>query len=117
MVQPDAPFELVADACTLPTAEQPLRLAEFDEVFRTRLVSIVVRDDQRLRLGLRGGPGTLSRVRDLAARETACCSFFTMRVEADGEDRIAWEIEVPAQRRDVLAALAERAAELSGVMR
>jgi hypothetical protein len=25
----------VPDACTLPTAEQPLRLAEFDELFAT----------------------------------------------------------------------------------
>jgi hypothetical protein len=70
----------VPTACTLPTAEQPLRVAEFDGLFAT-----VVRPPERT------GPTTLlvhlpaeaaSTIRDLVARETACCSFFSFDVRA-----------------------------------
>jgi hypothetical protein len=61
------------DACTLPTAERPLRLAEFDELFATSARS-VTRDAEGVRIHLVGAAGLRDRVRDLAERETACCT-------------------------------------------
>ena len=98
---------LVADSCTLPTAEQPLRLAEFDALFRDA-VREVEREDGVVRLRLAGPPGLLDRARDLTARESACCSFFDFRLSGTDADGVL-EVRVPPARRDVLAALADRA--------
>jgi len=57
------------DACTLPTVERPLRLAEFDGLFAS--VSDVHRPDaSHAVLTLAGSPGLAGRARDLAERET-----------------------------------------------
>jgi hypothetical protein len=83
----------VPEACTLPTAERPLRLAEFDDLFATAL-----RGQQRLSpttLRWRLAPSAEAAVRDLTARETACCSFFTFTVSLDGE-AVGVDVEVPA---------------------
>ena len=97
----------VPDACTLPTADRPLRLAEFDDLFAT-----AVRGQQRLsptRLRWRLNPAAEPRARDLTARETQCCSFFTFTfTTADGAVHV--DVEVPAAHVDVLDALAARAA-------
>jgi hypothetical protein len=97
-----------ADACTLPTAAQPLRLAEFDALFATAL-----RDVERVapeRLLLSFDPSVEVAVRDLLAREAACCSFIAFEVTpADGE--LLVEVAVPVAHRDVLDGLAVRAAE------
>ena len=98
-------------ACTLPTAERPLRLAEFDALFSSS-VRRVERDRHHVHLHLSGGPGLSERVRDLAARETECCSFFTFSV-AGPDDALILDVSVPAAYGDVLAALADRAQELS----
>jgi hypothetical protein len=95
------------DACTLPTTAQPLRLAEFDALFTAAL-----RDVERVapdRLLLSFAPRVEAEVRDLLARESACCSFFAFSVEA-GEDLLV-EVAVPERHRDVLDGLAVRAAE------
>ena len=107
------------DSCTLPTAEQPLRVAEFDELFATSL-----RDARPSANGapqarlLLGGDDTLpSRVQRLADAETSCCSFFTFtvtRLDAEkahptGETLVALDVEVPAAQADVLDALVRRA--------
>jgi hypothetical protein len=103
------------DACTLPTSEQPLRVAEFDDLFATslRAVERLPGSAVRARLLLGGDDGLADRAQRLADAETACCSFFTFRVEPqpalDAEAMVALEIEVPAARSDVLAALVERA--------
>jgi hypothetical protein len=92
----------VPTACTLPTAEQPLRVAEFDGLFAT-----VVRPPERT------GPTTLlvhlpaeaaSTIRDLVARETACCSFFSFDVRASesGTDVL---VRVPEEHAPVLDGL------------
>jgi hypothetical protein len=96
----------VPEACTLPTAEQPLRVAEFDALF-----SAALRDSNRpaptmLRL-LLDRPAEAA-ARDLAARETACCSFFTFAFdERDGQ--LVMTVTVPAAHIDVLDGLARRA--------
>ena len=99
------------EACTLPTAERPLRLAEFDALFAQN-VRGVERDGDTVRLRLSGEAGLLERARDLAERETACCSFFTFLIEGVDCDA-SMEVSVPPEHRDILNALAHRAVELS----
>ena len=102
------------DACTLPTAEQPLRLAEFDDLFAATLREAQARA-HRARLVLAGDAALPDRVRRLADAESACCSFFTVTVTvlgstgAPGQTVVALDIVVPPARTDVLAALVRRA--------
>ena len=103
----------VPQACTLPTAERPLRVAEFDEVF-TRAVRGAERTGQsRLRLDLDPAPGVAGRIAELAAAETGCCSFFAFTLTvADGS--LMLEVTVPPANAGVLDALASRVAGLPG---
>jgi hypothetical protein len=107
---------VVPDACTLPTAEQPVRLAEFDDLFATAVREVELLDPTHGRLHLTGPAGLAARVRDLAARETECCSFFTFTTSpqpaTDGEAAVL-NIEVPAAHADVLASLLRRANAVS----
>jgi len=106
----------VPDACTLPTAERPLRLAEFDDLFATAVRRVDSIGATHARLNLTGPAGLAARVRDLAARETDCCSFFTFTTAGepagDGE-AVVLDIEVPAAHADVLASLTLRANTVS----
>lgn len=102
---------LTTDACTMPTAERPLRLAEFDALFATSVRSIERRGND-VRLHLAGTEGLLERVRDLTACETSCCSFFTFTIEGTAQD-LTLDISVPPAHQEILDALAERARELS----
>jgi hypothetical protein len=111
------------EACTLPTAEQPLRVAEFDTLFAASLLDIErpAAAATRARLVLAGDADLHDRVQRLADAETACCSFFTFTLtplavgpsaDLGGRDAaavVALDIEVPAVRAGVLAALVERA--------
>jgi hypothetical protein len=97
----------VPQACILPTAERPGRAAEFDGLFATAL-----RGQQRLAptvLRWRLDPAAEPAARDLAGRETGCCSFFTFTFARAG-DAVQVDVEVPAPFAGVLDALAERAA-------
>ncbi len=102
------------DACTLPTAEQPLRVAEFDALFAAALREVRRPPGvaTRARLLLAGDGGLRDRVQKLADAETACCSFFTFTLTtlagADGTT-LALDIEVPSAYADVLAGLVIRA--------
>jgi hypothetical protein len=98
----------VPQACTLPTAEQPLRMAEFDEVFTRAVRGAERAGASRLRLDLDPVPGVAGRVAELAAAEAGCCSFFTFTLTvADG--RLMLEVTVPPAYTGVLDALAARA--------
>ena len=99
----------VPQACSLPTAEQPLRLAEFDELFASAVRGMERVDPLRVRLDLRPEPEVAARAADLVVRETACCSFFSFALGATG-GQLALDITVPAGHVDVLDALAARAA-------
>jgi hypothetical protein len=104
--------ELIDRSCTLPTAERPMRAAEFEGLFAERLIDKERVSPVRLRLRLRGGPGVAGRTRDLAARETACCSFFEFTVDDRVADVVVLDVAVPPSHApvlDALAALAERA--------
>ncbi|WFE53094.1 hypothetical protein [Micromonospora sp. WMMD1155] len=98
----------VPEACTLPSVQRPLRLAEFDDLFTTAL-----REQQRLsptHLRWRLDPSTEATARDLTDRESSCCSFFTFTITGDDTGTLRLDVQVPAAHVDVLDALAHRAA-------
>ncbi|SDU67099.1 thioredoxin family protein [Amycolatopsis keratiniphila] len=97
-----------AEACTLPSAEQPMRLAEFDELFAVSLLGVRREESDWLRLRLHGGAEVESRARDLAVREAECCSFFGFTVGRDG-DQVVVDVRVPADKEVVLDGLAAQA--------
>ena len=69
---------LAPEVCTLPTAERPLRVAEFE-----RLCTEGLRGQLRVsRVALRWflDPGWEAYARDLAAKESACCTFFSFTI-------------------------------------
>ena len=96
----------VSEACTLPTADRPFRLGEFDELFATSLKGASRVSPTVLRWFL--DPGSEMVARDLAVRETECCSFFTFAFSSLG-DMLIVDVEVPATQVLVLDALAARA--------
>jgi hypothetical protein len=96
--------------CTLPTAERPLRVAEFDELFANALRGQARPGPTHLRLLLDGSVEVEATTRDLTARETACCSFFTFTTTRTPDGRVRLDVEVPASRTEVLDAIATRAA-------
>lgn len=99
----------VPDACTLPTAERPLRLAEFDQFFTAAVRAVDRPSAQHLRMHLDGGAQVEETARDLTARESSCCSFFAFDIARPGPDSLTLDVRVPAGHVDVLDALAERA--------
>jgi hypothetical protein len=97
---------IAPDACTLPTAEQPLRVAEFDALFATALRGVEQPEPTRARFLFTDEPGLAHTVRNLTAREAECCSFFAFTIT---EEPLLLEVEVPSRYADVLAALVGRA--------
>ncbi len=98
----------VPDACTLPTADQPMRLAEFDALFAADVTDVQQPSADTTVLTLRPDPTAAARAADLAARETACCSFFEFVLTATG-GQLTLQIRTPAAHIEVLDALADRA--------
>ncbi|MEV0666662.1 hypothetical protein ACIBI3_31195 [Actinomadura luteofluorescens] len=99
-------------ACTLPTAERPLRVAEFDALFADEVTAVRPAGTGRVRMELRPDPRAAGRAAELAARETGCCSFFTFTLTATG-GALAMEISAGDRHTEVLAALTARAARLA----
>src|SRR4051812_14767255 len=102
----------VPERCALPNGEQPLRLAEWDGLFAAAVRDVENVTPAHARLHLTGADGLAATVRDLAARETECCSFFQFTVSpqsAEQGEALTLDIEVPARYADVLAALAREA--------
>jgi len=101
-------FEIL-HSCSLPTAERPVRLAEFDELLSSATSAE------------RGGPtlltfhfddrdGLEAQARDLTARESDCCSFFEFSVvKGAGEVRV--EVRVPEPHAGILDSLQSRAGQ------
>ena len=86
-----------------------MRAAEFDRLFAETLTRQERVSATALRLWLSGGEDVTSWMRDLAARETECCSFFQFAVSADGAGTTVVDVAVPAAYVGVLDALAARA--------
>jgi hypothetical protein len=97
----------VPEACTLPTVDRPLRLAEFDALFATALHGQQRLSGTALRWDLE--PAAEQSARDLADRESGCCSFFTFTFQTDREG-FHLTVEVPPAQVAVLEALQRRAA-------
>ncbi|MGW5452474.1 hypothetical protein [Nocardia sp. NPDC003979] len=104
-LQPDQ-GDWVSPACTLPTAEQPIRVAEFDQLFRSS--ARTTRRPDRTRLEVILDPGAEAMVRELSERESRCCSFFTFDFAVE-EEGLMMRVGVPANHVDVLDAFASRA--------
>ncbi|GAB3853310.1 hypothetical protein GCM10029963_44350 [Micromonospora andamanensis] len=100
----------VPDVCTLPTADRPLRLAEFDRFFAGAVRAAQRVSAQHLRLWLDNATQVEETARELTARESSCCSFFAFDLSRPDPDSLTLEVRVPAGHVDVLDALAERAA-------
>ena len=98
----------VPEACTLPTVEQPLRVAAFDQLFSGVVRGAERTAPTRLHLDLRPDPRVAGRAAELAAAETSCCSFFTFTLTVTSGS-LGLDIEVPDSYVSVLDALAERA--------
>ncbi|GAB3987445.1 hypothetical protein GCM10029978_106280 [Actinoallomurus acanthiterrae] len=103
-----ADADWVPQACTLPTAERPLRVAEFDELFADAVTGLEEVGPARIRMRLRPETPVAARAAELAVRETACCSFFTFTLTTTGGD-LALDITVGDEHAGVLRALADRA--------
>ena len=118
-------MDVTADAsetCTLPTAERPTRIAEWDSVFR-ELVTAKRLDAEHGRLVFRPAPGLEDRVRDLSRRETECCTFFDFLLSpvhdgpfaeldgAAGRHTLVLDVAVPRARADMLDAFVQWAAK------
>lgn len=99
------------DACTLPTAEQPIRIAEFDRFFAESVHTARRPSPARLELVL--DPAAEPAARDLAARESSCCSFFTFDFDTT-EAGLVMGVGVPDTYLDVLDAFAARAVTAIG---
>lgn len=98
----------VPESCTLPTPEIPLRVAEFDALFAGSLRATRRLEPTLLRMVLGDGDAVEATARDLAARETGCCSFFDFTVSRDGAATVL-DVRVPAAHTVVLDGLAARA--------
>lgn len=95
----------VSSACTLPSAKQPLRVAEFDRFFAQSIRSVARASATRLDVVIARTAEKMGR--DLAQRETECCSFFRFDFQRAGED-VLMRISVPQKHMKVLDALQAR---------
>jgi len=97
----------VPRTCTLPVAEQPLRVAEFDDLFAAALHRAERREPTWLRLRLSGDDDVGAATRDLLTRESRCCSFFDFDLQGTGD---GWDLDirVPPSQTVVLDGLAAR---------
>ncbi len=71
----------MSEACVLPTEDRPVRVAEFDDLFR-----VALGEQQRLsptRLRWRLHPAAESVARELTRRESECCSTLLVPQDQD----------------------------------
>lgn len=97
----------ILEGCSLPTAQRPLRIDEFDDLFSTAVTAQTRLSAEVLRWSL--DPRAEAVARDLAARESQCCSFFTFTFASE-DDTLQMDVRVPPVQSEVLDALATRAA-------
>lgn len=98
--------------CTLPTVERPLRERDFSALFASSLRRVHQVDSTRADLAL--DPSSESNARDLAERESSCCSFFTFEFASES-DSLTMRITVPEQHAVVLEALVAAATRDAGL--
>jgi hypothetical protein len=110
----------VPAGCTLPAQRQPARLARWGELFAATLVGATRAGPASMAFTLAASTGpdlagvdaVASAARELARRESSCCSFFTFTVTVVGT-AVLVEVGVTESRVDAMdwfGALAEPAA-------
>ena len=100
-----AQSDWVPDACTLSTVEQPIRVAEFHRFFADAVHSTTRLSPTRLDLQLVADVEAVAR--DLASRESSCCSFFTFGFDSAGTN-LVMQVGAPAAYAEVLDAFPAR---------
>jgi hypothetical protein len=96
----------VPEACTLPTVEQPLRVAELDRLFAVANAAEWL-GPMQARIGLPSSPQIAAEAADLVVRETRCCPFFTFSLAASA-GQLHLDVAVPERQVPVLEALVGR---------
>jgi hypothetical protein len=91
-----------------------LRLAEWDRLFASSLVGVARERQTLLTLTLTASGGVAAEVRELAGRESSCCSFFQFTVTPSGERvtvgvGVGVGVDVPPERADALDWIEARA--------
>lgn len=94
----------MTEECTLPTAERPLRVAEWTALLACDVLAVERRGAAAARLVLRPEPVVAAAAADLAVREARCCSFFRFAVTAGAGD-VGLEVGVPERQVAVLDGL------------
>jgi hypothetical protein len=97
----------IPQACTLPSAEQPIRLREFDELLASTVRSTKRDSATHLTFRLRGDDDLEAVARDLTAREAECCSFFDFSIGVEAGE-VVLGIGVPEQHASILDSLQAR---------
>lgn len=92
MRSPDTSVPIMCDMSNASDTDVE-RAAEYRRLFSRALVARE-RTAEGIRFRFRAEPGIESWVRDLAAREKACCAFFVYEIAADG-DAVVWDAAVP----------------------
>lgn len=101
----------VPSACTIPTENQPLRVAEFDDFFSHNALALSRPTPNQLRIEIQPEPDAASRAAALAVKETGCCSFFTFEMTIS-VGSVELTVSTAETHAAVLAALGERAERL-----
>jgi hypothetical protein len=83
------PVPIVCEMSTAPDTGQQ-RLAEYDRLFANYLLGRE-RRGEGIRFRLRADHGVEVWVRDLAAREKACCAFLDSQIVVEG-GQVVWDI-------------------------
>jgi|SRR5215207_186312 len=91
MDQPTTTTPIVCDMTSAPDTG-PERMMEYQRLFAQALVGRE-RTADGIRFRFRAGAGIEAWVRDLAAREKACCPFFDYSIATHG-DEVRWDATV-----------------------
>jgi hypothetical protein len=91
MYQPTTTPPIVCDMTSAPDTG-PERLLEYRRLFGQALIGRE-RTATGIRFRLRADDGIEAWVRDLVAREKACCAFFNFDIRTDG-DEVHWDTTV-----------------------
>lgn len=85
------PIPIVCDMTDAPDTTEE-RLAEYRRLFGSDLIGRE-RTEGGIRFRFAARPGLAAEIRDLAAREKACCAFFDFDIREHG-DEITWDASV-----------------------
>jgi hypothetical protein len=91
MNQPTAATPIACDMTTAADTGQE-RFLEYERLFTKALVGRE-RTADGIRFRLRADEGVEAWVRDLAAREKACCAFYDFQITTDGHE-VLWDASV-----------------------